>query len=254
MKEIAIFIWAAIFIFFVVKAAVYIIVRLKNAACEKSAENARVCSEPYVQPAWMNARMLGNELHSVLKAAGFKRRSSTWNRVRGNFVDVVNLQRSRWSASVILNVSVVIPWICNMKWGEEDRAFFTEELGLAQVRFGDLRAQGEGWLDMEDGEISSKLIAVLNERVFPYFDSLPDYASLAKHITEQISKTIPKWAAHYPFHGINSELALLAYLQGEQDRARVMFETIFQRGPESNLQWDRKIYCRVFGKEEVRKG
>lgn len=251
MKEIAIFIGAAVFIFFVVKTVLYIIGRLKNAAFEKSAENARVCSEPYVQQAQMNARLLGNKLHSVLKAAGFRRRSSTWNRVRGDFVDVVNLQRSQWSAKVTLNVSIVVPWIWQMRWGWEDKDFFKEEDGLVRVRAGYLIGQRDGWWDMADEGTAKKLHAVLNEHVFPYFDSLLNYAAIAERITEEISKTVPKWSDRYPFDGISPELALLAYLRGDRDRAKGMFKTMMLRDDSESL---RKIYCRVFGEEGGSRG
>ena len=75
-----------------------------------------------------------------LKKGGFKKRRLAWNRSRGKFIDVINVQKSRWNEpddeSFTINVGVVVPEFREIIWDEPYKGFAKEPEGVIRFRLG----------------------------------------------------------------------------------------------------------------------
>lgn len=188
----------------------------------------------------MNTKQLGDLIHPILKSAGFERKGSTWNRISGDFIDVVNLQRSQWSPRVTLNIGIVSSFIYKIRWGK-DKKNFTETDCVEQRRIGDLFANRDIWWDLEDDKTPQELISAIEKYLFPYFNSLHDYDSLIDHRIKEIRKHSRK------FDGISWEIAILNYLRGDIDKSRKMFEVILSEPKNVFSDVIEAMYQRLFG-------
>lgn len=164
----------------------------------------------------MISAVTSDHLAPVLKSQGFKKRGNQWNRVRGDFVDVVTLQEASFSSEnetvFTLNIGVSIPEFVEAVWPNSITGFLTEAECAVRVRLGDL-LQGKIYGDSIDQwwSINSKdsvesvgndVAAALDEYAIPFLEVFNDYDSIADHLRKSSG-----WTANSPFHLICGALA-----------------------------------------------
>ncbi len=132
-------------------------------------------------------------LDAPLRVAGFTRKARVWNRPRGNLVDVVDIQTSRWNEpgnqSFTLNLGVFVPAIYRTCWQKEPPRFAKEEdclvrrrlsEGLGEVLYGG--KQKEQWWTIHDStdidRVGNEVAGLLVSRVIPFFDRMDSLAAI----------------------------------------------------------------------------
>jgi hypothetical protein len=176
-------------------------------------------------------RLAKEYLTPVLKINGFKKKKLSWNRVRGLFVDIVDIQELPGSTEdnerFVLNVGVFVPDFYETVWGEPYKGFAKEVDAVYRVRLGDLlneeftkRVNG-AWLNLDTDsdiiEVGKELVSAIEKRVLPCLDSLSDYESL-----HGLVDSLGGWQQDYPLMQIYS--ALLKRSLGDKDSAATILD------------------------------
>ena len=91
--------------------------------------------------------LIRRHIQPVLRERGFVRKARTWNRHRGTFIDVINVQASRWNAndsgSFTVNVGVFLPSVYSITWGKEPPSVAKVGDCIVETRLGDPSMDGE---------------------------------------------------------------------------------------------------------------
>lgn len=179
-----------------------------------------------------------NLLNPPLKAQGFKRRGLCWNRKRGDFVDVIVLQKAKFSspAEEFINgyVAVSVPEFREIIFGTSP-SFFIEGDGIFSFRFGELienefsgKSLDQWWKLTSEVKsvVEAELYDVVIKKVVPLLDSCSSFNAI-QHIVN--IKTGGKTKS--PYFQINK--ALLCWKLGEKTKCNEILDAV--------VQWPEKI-------------
>lgn len=163
-----------------------------------------------------------------LKKDRFKKRNLSWNRNRGEFIDVINVQKSRWNEPdderFTINIGVVVPEFEEIIWDKPYKEFAKVPDGVFQFRSGNITQEGfpgwntqdptyEIWWDLRTDEDVEKagveVRANIENKLLPFLDSMDDFRKLH----DVLDKTGKK--KDYPLPKIN--FALLKNSIGEKE-------------------------------------
>jgi hypothetical protein len=135
-------------------------------------------------------------IQPVLKSNGFKKKGLQWNRIRGEFIDVVTVQEADYStpqAEVFtVNLGVFVPSFFEAVWRRSPCVFVTEADCVVRARLGDLiqekpygDACDEWWtLTDDDVQTGELVINALIEKGLPFLSSFDSFAAVANHLRE----------------------------------------------------------------------
>jgi len=131
-------------------------------------------------------------LDAPLRAVGFTRKARVWNRPRGNLVDVVDVQASRWNEpgnkSFTVNLGVFAPSVYRTCWQKEPPSFAKEEDCLVRRRLfeglseaSDAK-QKEQWWTIHDStdvdRVGSEVAGLLVSRAVPFLDRIDSLGAI----------------------------------------------------------------------------
>jgi hypothetical protein len=130
-----------------------------------------------------------------LKSHGFNKKGHSWNRSRGEFIDVLTIQEAKYSSSeemtFTVNIGVFVPNFFNIMWGQEPQGFANEADCVVRLRLSDLiqgRLHGDAqdeWWSLASGSdlnpISKEIVDHLSHKVIPFWESMDNYESISKH-------------------------------------------------------------------------
>jgi len=92
-------------------------------------------------------------IHPELKSRSFRRRATTWNRLIGQTVQVINVQSSQWNesarASFTINVGVFVPFVDAIIRGANPPPFVKEYECALRAR---IEQVGEGGMMLPSDE------------------------------------------------------------------------------------------------------
>jgi len=162
----------------------------------------------------------------LLKKNGFRKKRLSWNRARGPFVDIIDIQElpgsTRDNERFVLNVGVFIPDFYEAVWGKPYKGFAQEADAVFRVRLGGLlegefsgRVNGSFInLDTESDirEVGEELYLAIEKKVLPRIESFSDLQSLDSFVD-----SMGGWQKDYPLMQIYS--ALLKQSLGDKDAA-----------------------------------
>ena len=194
----------------------------------------------------------------LLRSQGFRKSAYQWNRNRGEFIDVVTLQKASYSTEQVvftLNLGVVVPFFLEAVWRTPFEGFATEADCAVRVRLGDL-VQGkvygaafDQWWTISDQSCVASLGVEVTQSIgsyaMPFLESFVDYESIAVHLRKSGS-----WVTHSQFHIICAALAeskcgqtieamaKLESIKGEAWRAKIPYLQEIVRGEPSH-DWRR---------------
>ncbi len=169
----------------------------------------------------------------LLKKNGFKKKKLSWNRARGSFVDIIDIQELPGSTEdnerFVLNVGVFIPAYYETVWGQPYKGFAQEADAIFRTRLGDL-LEGEFSerinrtfialdSDLDVLAVGEELSLAMGKKVLPCLDSFTDYRSLHDFID-----SIDGWQKDYPLMQIY--FALLKRSLGEKASAIAILDGV----------------------------
>ncbi len=171
-------------------------------------------------------KLVREHIAHLLKRNGFKKKKLSWNRARGSFVDIINIQELSGSTEsnerFVLNIGVFIPDYYETVWGQPYKGFAQEADAIFRTRLGDL-LEGEFSekintpfialdSDLDVLAVGEELILAIEKKVLPCFNFFTDYRSLHDFINN-----IDGWQKDYPLMQIY--FALLKQSLGEKESA-----------------------------------
>lgn len=162
----------------------------------------------------------------LLKKNGFRKKKLVWNRGRGPFVDIIDIQELPGSTQknerFVLNVGVFIPEFYEAIWRQPYKGFAHEADAVFRTRLGEL-LKGEfsaringSFLNLNSEsdvrEVGEELHLAFEKKVLPRIESFLDFQSL-----DDFVDAMGGWQKDYPLMQIYS--ALLKQSLGEKATA-----------------------------------
>jgi len=132
----------------------------------------------------MTIKVLVAHLGAMLKPLGFSRWNATWNRRRGSFVQVINLQSSRYSETFTANLGVFDQEICERFWRSSPAGVVREVDCIARARIGELMGCGDRWWPSEAEGTDTEIARVLTEHGLPFLDRFRSRGDLEQYLIE----------------------------------------------------------------------
>jgi hypothetical protein len=148
-------------------------------------------------------KIISESIHPLLKSIGFRKKGRRWNRTRGNFVDVVQIQESTFRlddrVDFTVNLGVFIPEFWEIIWGKSFTGIANEADCAVRNRLGDLlqgRIYGDStdtwWSvsrydDSEEADFSvvNEVAFGLMDRAISYLEGFDNYEKIAIYILKQ---------------------------------------------------------------------
>lgn len=197
----------------------------------------------------------------MLKKNGFKKKKLSWNRARGSFVDIIDIQELPGSTDdnerFVLNIAVFIPDYYETVWGQPYKGFAQEADAIARTRLGDLlngefseRISGafiELNSDIDVLTVGEELSLALEKKVLPWLDSFADYQSLHNFID-----SIDGWQKDYPLMQIY--FALLKQSIGENESAIAILDDVVAGKNSAWATHAKRIKANVLATATLRQG
>ena len=148
-----------------------------------------------------------------LKPLDFNNRGAVWNRKRGEFVDVISLQRSKGSSefeeSITVNIGLVVPEFIQAIYGKSPPSFFQEGFGVIRVRLGEAgdvsgRAPDKWWDVTEQNlvDTANEIQSLVLNKGLPFLESFRDFETIVCHLEQ-----LHGWQTKYPYVQICRALA-----------------------------------------------
>lgn len=196
--------------------------------------------------------LIRGPLASFFKARRFTRRARTWNRERSGFVDVVNIQASRWNESgkvedLTINAGVFVPAVFELCWGKAAPAFVKEEDCTVRARIGDLLeeenpAQLDRWWRMTPetsaADLGADLSSLLEANVLPFLERIDSL-----RVLERALSTGTGWQAGTPLNRLY--LAITRSRLGDTAGAEAILRGFGKEGGGAWLPRVREVSNRV---------
>lgn len=196
--------------------------------------------------------LIRGPLASFFKARGFTRRAGTWNRKRSGFVDVVNIQASRWNESgkledLTINAGVLMPAVFELCWGKPAPAFVKEEDCTVRARIGDLLEEENGaqldrWWRMTPetsaADLGVDLSSLLEANVLPFLERIESLRDL-----ERALATRTGWQAGTPLNRLY--LAITRSRLGDSSGAEAILRAFAKEAGRAWLPRVREVSNRV---------
>lgn len=179
-----------------------------------------------------------------LKKGGFKKRRLAWNRIRGEFIDVINVQKNRWNEpddeSFTINIGVVVPEFMEIIWDKPYKEFAKHPDGVINFRSGNITQEGflgwnipqyptyEIWWDLRTDEdvekVGVEVRANIEDKLLPFLDSMSDFRKL-HDVLDKSGEADAK--RDYPLPKIN--FALLKNAIGEKEGAIAILKDLIAK-------------------------
>lgn len=128
----------------------------------------------------MNITSILNRLDRTLVKLGFKRRNATWNRERGHFTDVLDVQVSKAASTVTINVGVMERGVYAQCWGREAEPFVEEPFCTVRARIGELIDGRDKWWDIhDDAKCAEEMVSCAKEYALPFLERMHSLQEMA---------------------------------------------------------------------------
>lgn len=169
---------------------------------------------------------LAKALRATLEPIGFSRKSSTWRRDVGEFVDVIEFRRDR-AGPFTVGVGVLTKTVREAAWGEEAPAFPTEPQCTVHDRITRLFSERDGWWDVNDPTAMSEIAELVRNSALPFLDEMHSRERQMRYLRER--KHYREWL--FPIYE-----AILMFECGERDEACVKLRDLKSRYGNEGLQ------------------
>lgn len=185
--------------------------------------------------------LIKGHLSPLLKKNGFKKKKNLWNRNRGSFVDVIDVQEAKGSTAsserLTLNIGVFVPELYEAVWDKPTQGFAQEADCVVRFRLGALLQDDftgkalDTWWDLNTDQdvdaVGLELTEALENKAFPFLDSMSDFKGLA-----DVVDGMGGWQKQYPL--MQLYLALIRKELGQLKDATIIVDTLLSG---SNKAW-----------------
>lgn len=181
-----------------------------------------------------------DRLDPVLKPHGFKRKNLAWNRQRGEFVDVITLQKAKYSTpteqSITGNVAVCVPEFRKIMFGETPSVLIEAD-GVFTIRFAALAANDlsglslDRWWDLKNktqDTVASELSDIVTQNALPFLDLFSDFSAIERHLSQMTG-----WQTKTPYFQLNH--ALVYWKLGNRAKCEEILSSINKWGEKVEL-------------------
>jgi len=150
-------------------------------------------------------------LRAILAPLGFVRKSSTWRRDTGEFVDVIEFQRGKTSADFTLNIGVLTKSVYTIAWSKEAPDLPKEAACTVRARIGSLIFQGDKWWEIDDPAALPEIAGHVLSSVLPFLDHM--------HSREQQLNFLRERSTWRGFWQVQIYAAILMFECGQREEA-----------------------------------
>lgn len=189
-------------------------------------------------------------LSGPLKIRGFNKSRLQWNRIRGDFIDVVSVQEATYSTdeliALTINLGVFVPSFFAAIWTKPHSGLVTDADCVIRIRLGDLiqrKLYGDAldqWWILTDGDslvaVGNEVACAFEEFALSFFDSIDDYDLIATHLGR-----ITGSASRTPIHFLNRCLA--EWKSGNQTEALAQLDHISAKAWLPKVQIIKALIC-----------
>jgi hypothetical protein len=171
-----------------------------------------------------------SKVDDLLEKYQFTRKGAVWNRLFGEFVDVVDIQFGKSRETFTVNVGVAEKFVLNACWGMSTSNVVDEPSCTVRTRMSVLQNGCDRWWSLSAPESTDEVVAVIDKTVIPFLDN---YHNIDKMI-ESLEKK--KSNVKYPPEAIY--IALLYYRKGKYEHCINILESLTDTASEG---WRKKI-------------
>jgi hypothetical protein len=158
------------------------------------------------------------QLKDVLAPHGFVRKSSTWRRDVGEFMDVIEFQRDH--ADFTVNVGVLTKTVYEVLWSKPAPALAqAPECTIYVGQLSGFRAKPSGWWDLTDPAALLEVADIVRNAVLPFMERMHARAEQRRYLRET---KLRDWST--PFNE-----AILMFESGEHAEACTMLRNYKNR-------------------------
>ena len=195
----------------------------------------------------MIQRLTKEYIQPVLKPLGFKTKALFFNRSRGEFVDVITLQRAEYSTAsdqkITANLGVCVPEFVNIMF-DKPRSFWTEAESVVRFRLSAVLVEDytglvcDRWWDLNTENleaVGAEFRELIVERALPILESFADFRAVENHLQQKRG-----WIAKDAFTLLNR--ALVNWKIGDLDKCEEILSAIkgWEEKTEIVRQWIRQ--------------
>lgn len=170
-------------------------------------------------------------LAPLLKSNGFKKKGITWNRQRADLIDVIDIEKLRYSDPAVPQirgaVAICVPKFRAIMFDQSPGTFQIGD-GIFHVSFAALRMRDfsgrelEPWLDLTDGVLHSAgemLRDTIRDHAIPFLESLKSYEDLQEFLQE-----LKGSQTKMPYYQINK--SLIDFEAGDIEKCRATLDSL----------------------------
>jgi hypothetical protein len=179
----------------------------------------------------MSIKTVISHLDRDLLNAGFVRKGTTWNRISGNFVDMINAQKSKDGEAFTLNVGVAHRRLYRIFWGKELPPFIDESSCVVRARIGHLLDGKDLWWEFVGAGIEGDLSAKVRIQVLPFLQEMNSLTSMERFLVASDVQKNP-----YPL-----PVLYLAIIKHELGRQHDACKLLANRRPKAPSAWQVRI-------------
>jgi hypothetical protein len=180
----------------------------------------------------LTVKSVSDELAPSLRKRGFRRKGLVWNQTRSGFVDVIEIQPSRWNdafhKSFTLNFGVLSREVFQACWGRTAPTLVPEVECTVRSRVGVLAGAGQKdakdlWWAVDGGASLATVTAEVREAIekygLPFFEDLHSLEHMERYLTEST-----RWETQTPLARIY--LGIIRALVGDVSGARSVLASL----------------------------
>lgn len=116
----------------------------------------------------MTIALILARLDRELATSGFVRKKSTWNREHGPLVEVIDVQTSKASDAVTMDVGVLDRGVYFACWGRDADLFVEEPFCTVRARIGQLLDNKDRWWNIGSARVADEMAGCLREQALPF--------------------------------------------------------------------------------------
>lgn len=124
------------------------------------------------------------DLDSRLKPDGFRRKGYTWNRARGEFVDVIELQKDSTRPLVTVNFGVFCSEVRSLIWPDAPPQGQKQEPSCLVRRRVQRQPGRGGWFERDPPNLVDALYEAIVNQALPLFDATTGREQMIEAISE----------------------------------------------------------------------
>jgi hypothetical protein len=142
----------------------------------------------------MKTTVIITQIDELIRPLGFKRKGLTWNRITGEFIDVLDVQVSKYGDTVTINAGVSNALIYTIVRGGDLPSLLLDPDCVVNTRIGMLIDGKDLWLPIDEPNSINEIKSLIKNILLPFFDQMHSFSKMADFLISQQVTT-----RKYPF-------------------------------------------------------